>query len=75
MGPYDRDTDDPFVPGPGFARPCLTFYQHGTQLVDIEARPVVARFRAGGPVGRHPAGCWEALLVISGAGRHEAHFM
>ena len=48
MGPYDREADDPFAPGPGHARPCLAFFQGGTLLVDLEGRPVVARFRAGG---------------------------
>ncbi|PRW57384.1 F-box only 31-B-like [Chlorella sorokiniana] len=58
MGPYDRDTDDPFAPGPGLARPCLAFFQHGTALVDVEARPVLARFRAVGQINMVP-GQWQ----------------
>ncbi|KAI7846062.1 hypothetical protein COHA_000428 [Chlorella ohadii] len=62
LGPYSRDTDDPFAPGPGLARPCLAFYQHGTVLVDVEARPVVARFRAVGQINMVP-GQWQPEWV------------
>lgn len=50
LGPYDREHDDPFAPGAGMARPCLAFFEGATLVVDLEARPVIARFTAGANV-------------------------
>lgn len=59
LGPYDRATDDPFAPGGGPARPCLAFFEAAVAVVGVEARPVAARFRAGGR-GMHMGLQWQA---------------
>lgn len=67
LGPYDPETDDPFAPEGGGARPCFAFHQMGTTVLHLEQRPVKARFRAGAGLGEE--GREKACVLKSGLGR------
>ncbi|KAL4450169.1 hypothetical protein ABPG77_010838 [Micractinium sp. CCAP 211/92] len=62
LGPYDPTQDDPFAPEGGPPRPCLSFWVGTTQLVNLQERPVAARFRAAGCINVVP-GQWDPQWV------------